>query len=575
MKAPSSEGVEYVTLDSTFPLKELTRIRIEHGGVDGWTIGYVQVQNEVGHWEYWGVRGQNCRKGNTVDSSGGHPFLEFERCNDIQVLITTSSTSAVTGSSFSVEVLKSDGTKAQPKDIVKNPAAAGTELVHAVASFPTSDVGKIKVSHSSGSEDWIIHAVMLLDDKGIWQPWGDNGNGCATGGTITQSSALTFTSCLPAKTSYQLNVRLHSADHSAPSDVIVTFTDNSDNTISKTITMPADKHWDYVSVEAPFRDEAVKSIKFEPVGELSITAVELENDKQTWQRLGIDGTCDWRSSKLAANQAVTFVRTCYEHFVLIGTGDVQHASSFHDFDIQLVSKTGGKVTPAPIISSPNEGDTEYLHVTAPFPQDELESVTIHAAGGDGWHVDNVQVFSSQTGLWSRWGIAPDNCLYSAFVDSNSGKNSLVYSPCTPDPSGTFPIEIRVRTGSQLFAGSDHDFPITVYGPNGKKSDIAHTHSPSGGEVFYRTVSASFTADQVVSARIDNGGGDGWYVSYYFYLLLFFFSNYTNIMKLTTTSGTSRALKFKPSTENGRSTESKTRTANHQNGLIKIRLTLLT
>eukprot|EP01060_Flectonema_neradi_P037134 TRINITY_DN7383_c0_g1_i1.p1 TRINITY_DN7383_c0_g1~~TRINITY_DN7383_c0_g1_i1.p1 ORF type:complete len:2265 (+),score=528.93 TRINITY_DN7383_c0_g1_i1:24-6797(+) len=510
VKAPSAEGVEYATLDSTFPLAELTRIRIEHGGFDGWTIDSVQVQNEVGHWEQWGIKGQSCRKGNTVDSSGGHPFLEFERCNEIQVLISTGSTS-VTDSSFAVQVFKKDGSKTKPEEIVKNPAAVGTELIHFVASFTTDDVEEIKVSHSSGTEDWGIHSVMLLDASGIWQVWGDASNGCVKESTVTQSTSITYTQCLPKKSSYQLNARLHSGEHSVPVDVIVTFFDNNMNKISKTITMPADDHWDYISVESPFRVEAVTSVTFEPLSELSITAVELETDKQTWTRLGLDSSCDWQSSKLAANQVVSFVRTCYEHYILIGTGEVKYASSSHDFAIDLTSKSGQKINPPPVVSDPNDGESAYLHVTAPFPQSELEFVTINAPGTDGWHVDNVQVFDSQTGMWSRWGIAPDNCLYSSFVDGDGGKSQLKYSKCTPDPSGSHDIELRVTTGDKLWSGSDHDFPIIVYGPNGLKSSVAHTHSPSGGEVFFRTVTASFTADQVEYARIDNGGGDGWYV----------------------------------------------------------------
>ena len=184
----------------------------------------------------------------------------------------------------------------------------------------------------------------------------------------------------------------------------------------------------------------------------------------------------------------------------------------HTYDVDLKSKSGSQVSPSPQISWPTEGRIDHIRTTGTFAAQDLGEVVIHNSGTDGWHVEEVLVKNAQ-GMWEKWGLADHQCAPGGFVDSNGQHEKLVYTKCTaPSIPGTvYEIEVRVTGGTQTLAGSDHDFPITVYDANGQASEVVHCHSPSAGEVFYRIVKSPFPTSQVSKVRIQNGGSNAWYV----------------------------------------------------------------
>ena len=508
--SPSASSTQYIALDSTFVVSELSAIRIEHGGIDGWAVEGLEVEDENGVWSYWGVKG-NCKKSQIIDGQA----YDFVKCNEIQVLIVTDiNTGDDSAGDYDVELL-SASSKADPKSVVSAPGLGSTDYIHAVSTFSVSSLKEVKISDNSGSDNWKIKSVHVLDASNEWQKWGW-GASCEMGGETTADSShptyLSFTDCKPVQHNFQINLRLKVEDSPSVHQFDITVKSSLGTELVANVDSPVKAGYEYLTIESPFSSNTITEIVVSKgTASWELDSLELENDQMIWNMVGVksDGC---RAGAVLPDAGLTYVPgACQTVEVLIHTGMVTYASSVHVFDIDL--KAGGvQLTPSPKIKSPAEGHIEHIRTTAPFGADELTDVIINSSGNDGWHVEKVMVMKGNK-EWVQWGVISQDCTYASFVDGNGAHKVLDYKFCVPPPvtGKTYQIEFRITSGNQFLAGSDHDFPIVISDKNGVKSSTAKAHTPDGGEVFWRVVTAPFPASHAETLRIDNGGSNAWYI----------------------------------------------------------------
>ena len=316
VRAPAASSTQYIALDSTFPLNELSTIRIDHGGLDGWAVEGIEVEDEFGAWSYWGIKDMNCKKSANIDGNSNHPkFLQFSKCNEIQVLIVTETASGSgSAADFEVEFVTSAGAGIAPvTETVASPGEGGTDLVHAVSPFAVSELTEVRVrdADSNNKDTWRIKSLHVLDENNVWQRWG-LGSSCLLSGEATRTSFLGWTDCSTHTNMNQVNLRLKVDQSPFSHNFPVTVYSTLGTQVMTTVDSPVRAGWEYITLESPFPVASVSRVHIGKGNkDWTLDALEIEDEHMQWSMLGVqDRSC--RAGDKLDDSGLTYV-ACLQH----------------------------------------------------------------------------------------------------------------------------------------------------------------------------------------------------------------------------------------------------------------------
>ena len=184
-------------MDSSFTPNDISYIRIDHGGSDDWEIKRLEVEDEFGQWNLWGIKDMDCARGAPISADPAHSkYLEFYKCNEIIVLIDTTNGVAA---DFEIDIVSKTGAKLHSRRVIKSPATGDENIIHEVATFPDTDVAEIQIYHNpSAASSWDIADVKIYQSmSGAWLQLGE-GSACTK--SASTGSMLSFKDCLPPPT---------------------------------------------------------------------------------------------------------------------------------------------------------------------------------------------------------------------------------------------------------------------------------------------------------------------------------------------------------------------------------------